>query len=186
MNVNESVKRPIILLRTHEVTQLVIRHVHELFHHHNNDTVVNEIRQKFYIPQLRVAVKNVILNCQVCKNKNARPQCLKMASLPKARLATFCRTFSFVEVDYFGPLYVTVGRHSIYSDNGTNFKGPSKEEADAVKNLDKRKIQEKATKSGIKWFLTPICTTFWRQLGTLSTVSKKYLVHNNTGSKHKR
>ena len=199
-HVNETVKHPIILLRNHDITQLIIKHVHELFHHHNHETVVNEIRQKFYIPQLRVAVKNVSRKCQVCKNSNAQPQCPEMASLPAARLATFCRPFSFVGVDYFGPLYVTVGRHSekrwgvlftcltiraihleiayslstssfimclqkfiarrgvpkeIYSDNGTNFKGASKEIADAIKSHDKQKIQEKFTSSGIKWRFNP-------------------------------
>ena len=35
-----------------------------------------------------------------------------MANLPLARLATFCRPFSYVGIDYFGPMYVTVGRRT--------------------------------------------------------------------------
>lgn len=38
----------------------------------------------------------------------------------------------------------------IYSDNGTNFKGPSKELRDAIVYLDSDKQQENGIKNGIK------------------------------------
>lgn len=37
----------------------------------------------------------------------------QMSSLPPARLASFERPFTFVGIDYFGPLYVTVGRRKV-------------------------------------------------------------------------
>lgn len=109
--VNKDAKRPIILPRKHIGTQLIIQHYHELYHHVQHETCINEIRQKFYIPRLRSELKKVRNKCQHCKNFNALPVIPEMASLPIARLSLNQRPFSYVGIDYFGPLYVTVGRH---------------------------------------------------------------------------
>ena len=52
-------KRPIILPRQHYVTMLVVRRCHEKYHHINHETVDNELRSKFYIPQLRQLLNTV-------------------------------------------------------------------------------------------------------------------------------
>lgn len=82
------------------------------YHHHNNATQLNEIRQVYAIPKLRVQLKTITKNCQDCKINHAIPKPPQMASLPPARLATFTRPFSFIGIDYFGPLIVKVGRRS--------------------------------------------------------------------------
>lgn len=107
---DESAKHPIILPRDHPVTSLVILQIHEDYHHQSHQTVINEVRRKFYIPRLRAAYAKVRSKCQLCKNQTATPQPPAMADLPRLRLAAFIRPFSYVGIDYFGPMQVTVGR----------------------------------------------------------------------------
>lgn len=106
-------KRPIILPRKHRITQLIVKSYHKRYHHQNHETTINEIRQRFYVPKLRQVLKDVRLNCQWCKNALTRPNPPQMAELPAARLASHTRPFTFVGVDYFGPMFVTVGRSSV-------------------------------------------------------------------------
>ncbi|XP_073821397.1 uncharacterized protein [Musca autumnalis] len=100
----------IILPTMHHVTVLLVRYVHENFHHISHETVINNIKSQYYIPKLRVLYKSIRRSCQHCKNLSANPVMPQMSTLPKARLASFERPFTYVGIDYFGPLYVTVGR----------------------------------------------------------------------------
>lgn len=196
-SVDDDVKRPILLPRKNHITYLVIRDYHEKYHHQNEETVINQIRQRFSIPQLRATSKNISKNCQKCKNRRATPKPPLMAELPQARLAAFTRPFTFTGVDYFGPINVSVGRrtekrwgvlmtcltsraihieiaHSlstdscimslqnfmsrrgtpreIYSDNGTNFTGASRE---LQMNLRHPDVIDKFTTSSTKWIFIP-------------------------------
>ncbi|XP_062557279.1 uncharacterized protein LOC134222152 [Armigeres subalbatus] len=83
-------KFPIILARHHYLTKLVIDWYHRRFLHANHSTVVKE--------------------CQTCKIAKAAPSTPKMAPLPEARLAVMARPFSYVGLDYFGPIQVRVAR----------------------------------------------------------------------------
>ncbi|XP_062714759.1 uncharacterized protein LOC134291266 [Aedes albopictus] len=103
-------KKPIILPQKHQTTRLIVAHYHLKYHHLNHETVINEVRQKFRIPRLRVCYEQVRKNCQQCKNQQAAPNPPFMADLPPARLAAFSRPFTHVGIDYFGPMEVTVGR----------------------------------------------------------------------------
>ncbi|XP_055621977.1 uncharacterized protein LOC129765589 [Toxorhynchites rutilus septentrionalis] len=103
-------KCPIILPRHHRVTFLVVDSYHRKYLHANSETVVNEVRQCFYVPRLRVLVKTVVNRCLWCKIQKARPSVPRMAPLPAARLSPFIRPFSYVGLDYFGPIAVKVGR----------------------------------------------------------------------------
>ncbi|XP_062714068.1 uncharacterized protein LOC134290870 [Aedes albopictus] len=106
----EDAKYPIILPRDHHTTRLIVAHYHHKLHHQNHETVINEIRQKFSIPQLRSTYTKVRNNCQRCKNDRAVPRAPIMADLPLARLGAFTRPFTHVGVDFFGPYEVVVGR----------------------------------------------------------------------------
>ncbi|XP_065356250.1 uncharacterized protein LOC135950646 [Calliphora vicina] len=103
----------IILSGKHHVTKLIIMDYHRAYHHLNHETVLNEIRQIYFIIKLRAVYKSVRRNCQQCKIDNAKPISPQMAYLPPARLAAFQRPFTFVGVDYFGPITVTFGRKSL-------------------------------------------------------------------------
>lgn len=101
----------IILPQNHYITFLLVRSYHENFHHCLHEATISRIKAKYYIPKLRVVYKNVRAKCQQCKNQSATPQPPLMASLPAARLASFERPFTYVGIDFFGPLLVVVGRH---------------------------------------------------------------------------
>lgn len=104
-------KRPIILSRQNYITKLLILSYHRKLHHLNHQSTLNQIKQTFEIPALRVGLKGVIENlCQRCKNDKAKPMIPEMAELPLERLATFERPFTYVGVDYFGPIKVKVRR----------------------------------------------------------------------------
>ncbi|XP_072392451.1 uncharacterized protein [Diabrotica undecimpunctata] len=105
-------KRPIILPRGSRLTLLIIEDYHKRYHHRNHEIVVNEIRQKFYIPKLRQLVKKIRTNCQNCKVKFAKPKPPEMSPLPPCRLVTFTAPFTHTGMDYFGPINVTVGRRT--------------------------------------------------------------------------
>ncbi|XP_072400863.1 uncharacterized protein [Diabrotica undecimpunctata] len=105
-------KRPIILPRESRLTLLVVEDYHKRYHPRNHEIVVNEIRQKFYIPKLRQLVKKIRTNCQNCKVKFAKPKPPEMSPIPPCRLATFTAPFTHTGMDYFGLINVTVGRRT--------------------------------------------------------------------------
>ncbi|XP_058817850.1 uncharacterized protein LOC131681156 [Topomyia yanbarensis] len=104
---------PIILPKKHPLAYLIVDHFHRQYRHANSETVVNEVRQLYNIPQLRPLVKNVARNCQECKIAKSMPRIPRMAPLPNARLALFTRPFTYVGVDLFGPLLVKLGRSNV-------------------------------------------------------------------------
>lgn len=101
---------PIIMPKQHRITLLLLDYYHRRYGHANRETVVNEVRQKFEIFNLRAIIDKVVKQCQRCKILKAKPQSPRMAPLPAQRLTTHIRPFSYVGVDYLGPLEVVVGR----------------------------------------------------------------------------
>ena len=72
--VDESVKHPILFPKRHYVTDLVIADYHRKYRHRNHQTVMNELKLKFYIPQLRSQYNRVRKNSQHCKVRRVDPQ----------------------------------------------------------------------------------------------------------------
>ncbi|XP_055590346.1 uncharacterized protein LOC129742471 [Uranotaenia lowii] len=104
-------KNPIILPKDHPISRLIVQHYHVKFYHRNHQTVINELRQRFRVtPRLSSLYWKVRANCQLCKNLKAAPRPPRMSNLPSTRLSTFTRPFSFVGIDYFGPMFVSVKR----------------------------------------------------------------------------
>ncbi|XP_052751531.1 uncharacterized protein LOC128200852 [Galleria mellonella] len=110
IDVEDHVKRPIILDARHRTVRLLIAYYHEKAAHGNTELVVNELRQFYWIIHLRSAVRSVAYNCRVCKIRRATPYQPPMGDLPAARVAHHKRPVSFTGLDYFGPLQVAVGR----------------------------------------------------------------------------
>lgn len=100
----------IMLPRNHVVTYKVVQRCHEKYLHQYHETVINQLRQRYHIPKLRQVLKSVINHCQMCKNRNAKPNPPMMSVLPSCRLATFEPAFIHTGVDYFGPINVKIGR----------------------------------------------------------------------------
>ncbi|XP_055522555.1 uncharacterized protein LOC129716741 [Wyeomyia smithii] len=73
---------PIILPRKHGLTKKLIQVYHENFGHANRETVVNELRQRFWIPNIRRAVFQVARQCIWCKVHRCLPLAPLMSPLP--------------------------------------------------------------------------------------------------------
>ncbi|XP_055613926.1 uncharacterized protein LOC129760310 [Uranotaenia lowii] len=112
-NIAYSVKFPIILPNNHKACELLADRYHRIFRHGNAETIVNEMRQIYAIDGLRVLVKRVGKECQLCMIRRAQPALPPMAPLPPARLAHHERPFTFTGLDYFGPLLVKLGRANV-------------------------------------------------------------------------
>lgn len=103
-------RHPIILDGHSYTAQLIISHFHKRVHHANHETVINCIRERFWITHLRRTVKSVTTACQFCRVRRALPGPPKMADLPAARLTNTRRAFVNCGIDYFGPMEVSIGR----------------------------------------------------------------------------
>lgn len=101
---------PVILPKLHAVTTLIVSWFHGHYRHANRETVVNELRQRFEISKLRSLVQRVTKTCVWCRLNKATPKPPVMAPLPEERLQPFVRPFTYVGLDYFGPVFVKVGR----------------------------------------------------------------------------
>lgn len=179
---------------------MLLHNYHVKYHHINAETVVNEVRQLYIIPALRVQLKKIKFNCQFCKNRAAKPVIPFMSNLPNARLGYATRPFSYIGIDYFGPIMVRVRRVNekrwgviitcltvravhieiasslstdscivclqrficrrgqpleIYSDNGKNFRGASKELKLALQSIDQNQLAEKFNSEVTQWFFIP-------------------------------
>lgn len=106
----DEVNNPIILHSKHFATKYLIAEYHRRYYHSSSNTVVNELRQKYYIFGLRVALRSLTSRCVVCRLRRGKPREPLMAPLPAGRMAVGQRPFSHCGVDYFGPLSVKIGR----------------------------------------------------------------------------
>ncbi|XP_065081034.1 uncharacterized protein LOC135703683 [Ochlerotatus camptorhynchus] len=106
-------KYPAILPRQHLITFLLTDWYHRRFRHANRETVTNEMRQRFEIAKLRALIAKVSKTCMICRLRKAMPSPPAMSPLPKARLQPFVRPFTYVGLDYFGPVMVKVGRSQV-------------------------------------------------------------------------
>ncbi|MBM6549432.1 integrase zinc binding domain-containing protein, partial [Streptococcus dysgalactiae] len=106
----EAAKHPAILPSRHAVTDLIIRHYHEMEGHVGVTQVLAALRKRFWILKGGASVRRVVNNCARCRRVSARPCTQVMAPLPTVRIEETGRAFSAVGVDYFGPLYVKRAR----------------------------------------------------------------------------
>ncbi|XP_055615006.1 uncharacterized protein LOC129761312 [Toxorhynchites rutilus septentrionalis] len=112
-NMEYDARFPIILPPKHRAVRLLVEDYHRRYRHANNETIVNELRQRFTISSLRQLIRSVAYECQLCKIRKALPSNPPMAALPPARLAMHCRPFTYVGLDYFGPFLTKVGRSNV-------------------------------------------------------------------------
>ena len=101
---------PIILDAKHSAVKMLLINYHRRFYHSSRETIVNEIRQKYYIFGLRSALRSITYNCLKCKLERGKPRNPIMASLPEGRVAYRQRPFTHCGIDYFGPMFVKIGR----------------------------------------------------------------------------
>lgn len=109
-NISYTYKQPAVIDANHYITRLIIHHIHREFNHGNHETVMNEIRQRYYVLALRRTVRKLVHTCPWCLVYRKTPQMAPQGNLPKERLAHNQPAFTCSGVDYFGPMTVTIGR----------------------------------------------------------------------------
>ncbi|XP_063371608.1 uncharacterized protein LOC134659830 [Cydia amplana] len=108
--VGADTKYPIILDGRHQVTRLLVKHYHIRAAHDYQETVVNNLKEKYAITKIRPTVKHVATRCMFCKIRKAQPHVPVMGELPPGRMAHHQRPFTHCGLDLFGPMEVVVGR----------------------------------------------------------------------------
>ena len=109
----ESCKQPILLPPGNHYVTLLIQECHEKIFHNGTRETLNAIRQRFWIPRGREAVKKLIRRCFICRKLEGLP--FKTVFCPNLPL---CRVddsppFTHTGLDFAGPLMLK---------NGTNIK----------------------------------------------------------------
>ena len=107
---NFSILHPVILDSRDAYTRLLIRFYHEKYFHGSHESIVNELRQKYWIVGLRRAIRSIVSNCDECKLQRAKPCQPKMADLPSSRAGYRLQPFTHCGLDFFGPMEVKIGR----------------------------------------------------------------------------
>ncbi|GFU21834.1 uncharacterized protein TNCV_3283181 [Trichonephila clavipes] len=95
-------KHPILLPKSHHLTNLVIQHFHHINLHSGPQLTLCCIRQKFWIPSGREVVGRLLSKCQTCFRFKAKSGEQLMGNLPANRLSAG-RAFLNVGIDFGGP-----------------------------------------------------------------------------------
>ena len=94
----------------HHVARLLIEDAHQKLTHAGQEHILTELRQQFWIPKGRSAVRKVVRSCLTCKKQRATKREQMMAALPAFRTTAYEPCFSHTGVDYVGPLNVKTRR----------------------------------------------------------------------------
>lgn len=96
-------QHPMILPGKSRLTELLIRQSHFKTLHGGAQLCMQFLRHKFWIINMRQAVKSVINNCVTCTRQRRRSIAQRMGNLPDCRVQQ-CRAFQKSGVDYAGPI----------------------------------------------------------------------------------
>lgn len=103
-------KHPILLIRKHRLTELIIQDIHDEHLHPGVQTLHYLLRQNFWILNPKCAIRTVISRCYKCFRVNPIAFQPPMGNLPHFRVSKL-KPFSCVGVDFGGPFTITLGRY---------------------------------------------------------------------------
>ena len=103
---------PALLPTNHYLSTLLLRDAHERVHHNRVEATLARLRTRFWIVKGRQVVKRTLANCTVCRRYVGKSYRMSPQSdLPEFRLSQK-PAFTYVRVDYAGPLYIKVSGQS--------------------------------------------------------------------------
>ncbi|XP_068757389.1 uncharacterized protein [Montipora capricornis] len=109
-SLNYQSKHQLLLRYNHHLSRLLIMAHHQSVGHLGQEYVLTSLRKKYWIIKGRAAVRKVLSGCLTCRKQNSLRGQQMMADLPKERLTPGDLPFSYVGINYFGPLFVKRGR----------------------------------------------------------------------------
>ena len=106
-------KHPILRPSKHPATRIMMLKCHLDNYHQGVERVRNGLQQKFWILDLRNALRNIKNRCVPSRKYSAVVQAPTMADLPRERVHKVDFPFTFAGVDYFGPIEVKYMRKTL-------------------------------------------------------------------------
>ena len=94
--------QPVILDPKHQYTKLLLRQFHIWCGHAGQERMASEVRQRYWVLQLRASVRRTWNDCRECRHNRAQPSIPEMAPLPDCRTEAFVRPFTHTGMDFFG------------------------------------------------------------------------------------
>ena len=102
----ESAKEPMLLPKHHHFTSMVIWRIHTRLKHAGVDRTLAEMRQMYWVPQGRQAIRSILRQCGKCRMMSAAPYpILAPPPLPDFRVQRV-ECFHSTGVDFAGPLVI--------------------------------------------------------------------------------
>lgn len=98
-------KHPILLPRHHQITDNIIREMHDKHHHAGIKATLYNVRQKFWILDGHNQVRKIVRNCVRCFRFQAQAVQYKMGNLPIARVRESV-PFAHTGIDFASPFYI--------------------------------------------------------------------------------
>ncbi|CAG7829073.1 unnamed protein product [Allacma fusca] len=95
-------KHPLVLPGNHELTILIVRHLHITQLHAGPQLLLNSLLQNYWVVNGRKTINYVIRKCKVCAILRAKNAEQLMGNLPRSRV-TPSSVFSSCGIDYAGP-----------------------------------------------------------------------------------
>ena len=103
---DDKVKFPLLLPKTSHFTKLIVLDTYRRVLHNGVRETLAELRQTYWIPQGRQAIKKIFRSCVLCRKVEGRPYRPTVSPpLPLSR-TTEGQAFQVMGVDYAGPLFV--------------------------------------------------------------------------------
>ncbi|XP_028966994.1 uncharacterized protein LOC114828172 [Galendromus occidentalis] len=97
-------KCPIVVPHQSRLAKLLIVDAHRVNAHFGVNTVLNQLRRRFWIIRARQIIKSILRQCVVCRRRQGAPASQVEAPLPESR-STLLAPFSVAGVDFCGPFY---------------------------------------------------------------------------------
>ncbi|XP_065891666.1 uncharacterized protein [Dysidea avara] len=101
-------KYPILLLKHHPLTTLIVQHAHERTLHSSVKDTLTEVRSKYWLVKGRQFIRKIIYQCVVCRKLEGQHyRAAPPPPLPEFRVKG-APPFAYCGVDFAGPLYIRV------------------------------------------------------------------------------
>ena len=96
-------KNQIILSKSHYLSYLLIKEIHERNAHVGRGHTLSLLRKDFWIVACIALIRKVLSNCLYCRRQFVKPNTPQMGNIPEERLFENCKPFTSTGIDYFGP-----------------------------------------------------------------------------------
>lgn len=106
-DMTDNEKHPIILPKSHHVTDMIIDYYHQKYLHAGPHLLQSLVMKQFWILSARSAIRSIIFKCMTCFRCKPRFSAPVMGDLPASRLKSV-RAFETCGTDYAGPFTVKI------------------------------------------------------------------------------